>query len=89
MIFYIVVAVIFGIAIGSLTSICVYNSIILKKDKKVHFEDEQNNVENKSNDKKQSGGKGVSVYNQLVPQMNHFGLQAFNSGNFSNHQVYK
>ena len=89
MIFYIVVAVIFGIAIGSLTSICVYNSIIFKKEKKVHFEDEINNVEKKSNEKKQSGGKGVSVYNQLVPQLNHFGLQAFNSGNFSNHQVYK
>tara|TARA_Y100000389_G_scaffold118923_1_gene116093 strand:- start:1007 stop:1270 length:264 start_codon:yes stop_codon:yes gene_type:complete len=87
MIFYIVIAVIFGIAIGSLTSICVYNSIIFKKNKKVHFEDKINN--NEEITEKQSGGKGVSVYNQLVPQMNHFGLQAFNSGNFSNHQVYK
>lgn len=89
MIFYIVLAVIFGIAIGSLSSMCFYNSIIFKKEKKVRFEEETNNVNKKSNEKKQSGGKGVSVYNQLVPQLNHFGLQAFNSGNFSNHQVYK
>lgn len=88
MIFYIVVAVIFGIAIGSLTSICIYNSIIFKKEKKVHFKNELTNMEKLQN-KKQSGGKGTSVYNQLVPQMNHFGLQAFNSSNFSNHQVYK
>ena len=50
--------------------------------------EELTNMEKPQN-KKQSGGKGASVYNQLVPQMNHFGLQAFNSGNFSNHQVYK
>ena len=95
MTFYIiiVVAIIFGIAIGSISTIFIYNSIVFKnKNKKVKFEDEESlvtDIPKKSTEVKQQGGsKTTAIYNKLVPKLNHFGLDAFNSGNFNNHKLY-
>ena len=93
MTFYIiiVVAIIFGIAIGSISTIFIYNSIVFKN-KKVKFEDEDKlvtDIPKKSTEVKQQGGsKTTTIYNKLVPKLNHFGLDAFNSGNFNNHKLY-
>ena len=77
---YIIIAVIIGIVIGSMSCLCVYNSLNIN-DKTIIKGGNRVPVE------KTTIRKNEELFNTLMPKLNSFGLDGHNMNNYNDYQT--
>jgi len=77
---YIIIAVIIGIVIGSLSCLCVYNSLNIN-DKPIIKGGGVINIE------KTTLRHNEDLFNTLVPKLNNFGLEGHNINDYNDYQT--